>query len=237
MTATDDPNQATAVATWASWQRGPVRAYKGSRADGGSSRKGAPKCVCCFPKAVSGQVVPLRFGVTLALCDDHRDPAFIQSRGGRDFLAAVSTVYGSLGLHSRRFSEALRGFVEDVRLMLTPTPRARPGSYAWPHLRTAAEERWAAGGTYHDGEAVVLALHAPFRDAVKPPSRQTVRRWWRQRRWLTPRPAPPPPPVRTPPLKDRRVTTHLNRRERHADLARHERRGPGTPPDPKPPAA
>jgi hypothetical protein len=30
MTAASDPNQTSAVATWESWQRGPVRAYKGS---------------------------------------------------------------------------------------------------------------------------------------------------------------------------------------------------------------
>ncbi len=232
MDTNTDANHDQAIATWKKNERGPVRAYKGSRSGGKQNRKGAPLCLCCYPVAVSGQHVPLRYGVTIALCDDHRDPAFVISRGGRDFLAAVASMFTSLGLRSARYGKALLAFVEDVRNMQTPTPRARPGSYAWPHLRTAAEATWAARGTYHDGEKVVLDALRPHIDAVKPPSRHTIRRWWRERRWLTPRPAPAPKTAEAP-LVDQRVIHHVERRERHPDLVGKELRGPGTPPDPE----
>ncbi len=245
-----DPN----LSRWEATKRGPVVSYKASRLpaertadeEGGRPRGNtrprrkqltkaelaAPKCVCCYPHAVAGQPIPLRYGVTITLCVDHRDPGFIISRSGRAFLASVSTTFRSFGLEGKRYARALASFVDDVRSMQQPTPRVRPGSYAWPHLRTAAEAVWAAGDSYHDGEAAVLDLHAPFIDAVKPPSRQTVRRWWRERRWLTPRPGPTPKsPPRTQ-LNDRRPVTVLDRATRHPDLAGHPLRAPGTPPDP-----
>jgi hypothetical protein len=243
-----DPN----LARWEATKRGPVVSYKASRqldardresgsagAEARPRRKpptkaelAAPKCLCCYPQAVAGQPIPLRYGVTITLCDDHRDPGFLISRGGRAFLASVSTTFKSVGLEGQRYSRALASFVDDVRAMKQPTPRARPGSYAWPHLRTAAEAIWAVGGSYHAGEGAVLDLHAPFIDAVKPPSRQTVRRWWRERRWLTPRPGPPPKSRPKTELHDTRSVTVLDRETRHPDLAGHPYRAPGTPPDP-----
>jgi hypothetical protein len=193
---------APGTATWDATQRGPVRRSK----DDSSGPDDAPRCLACFPHSVAGQMIPLRYGVTIALCPDHRDPAFVRSRGGRDFLAALTTTFASLGLHGARYRNALHAFVADVLAMDTPTPRRRPGSYAWPDQRRAAEAIWAAGGSYHDGAAAVLAHFTEPLPAVRPPSSHTIRRWWRERRWLTPRPAPPP--RRQPaPLIDRRATT------------------------------
>jgi hypothetical protein len=201
-------------ATWDATQRGPVRRYKGH----GNGSHNAPRCIACFPRSVAGQTIPLRYGVTIALCPDHRDPAFIRSRGGRDFLAALSTTYHSLGLHGARYHNALHAFIADAHAMNTPTPRHRPGSYAWPDQRRHAEAIWAAGGDYHDGEAIVLSYFTAPQPGIRPPSPHTIRRWWRDRRWLTPRPTPPP---RHHPsnLTDHRTTTHLNRTTRHPHLA------------------
>ena len=202
------------TAGWDASQRGPVRRYKGH----GSGPGKAVRCVACFPRSVAGQMIPLKYGVVIALCEDHRDPAFVHSRGGRDFLAALSTLFESLGLRGARYRKAAQAFVADVLAMGTPTPRHRPGSYAWPDQRRTAEAVWASGGSYHDGETVVLAAFTPPLPAIRPPSTHTIRRWWRDRRWLTPRPAPPP--RRPPPnLIDRRPITRLDRRERHPRLA------------------
>lgn len=219
-----DPRDATATAIWAQHERGPVRRYKGH----GKGPMKAPRCVACFPRSVAAQMIPFRYGVAVALCDDHRDPAFVHSRGGRDFFSALTTTYESLGLRGQRYSKAIRAFVDDVLAMGQPTPRHRPGSYAWPGQRRAAETAWAEGGTYHDGEAVVLASFSGLPPSVRPPSPHTIRRWWRDRRWLTPRPSPRARPRVE--LDDRRVTLHLARRERHPALAGSAMPQPGAPP-------
>jgi len=86
--------------------------------------------------------------------------------------ALLSTMYylaDELGAHNIRcnmvvpswmWGPAVQAFVADVLAMGTPTPRHRPGSYAWPEQRQAAETIWSDGGTYHDGEAAVLAYFA-----------------------------------------------------------------------------
>ena len=162
--------------------RGPVRIYKNREA--GRPRK-APRCVCCFPQSRAGQVVPLRYGVQLVLCEDHRDPEWITAASGRFFLASVAETFRSLGLTGRRYGRALRAFVEDARQRSLPAPRRRPGSYTWPDLRERAEQVWAEGGAYHDGEQALLAVVAAERAPDWPmPSPHTVRRWWREKRWL-----------------------------------------------------
>lgn len=201
------------VAVWDASQRGPVRRYKGH----GTGPTKAVRCAACFPQSVAGQMIPLRYGVTIALCEDHRDPAFVHSRGGRDFLAALTTTFESLGLRGARYGKAIQAFVSDVLAMGTPTPRHRPGSYAWPVHRREAEAVWAAGGSYHDGEAVVLAYFARPVPELRAPSTHTIRRWWRDRRWLTPRPSPPRRDSVT--LVDRRAIVRLERSERHPRLA------------------
>jgi hypothetical protein len=224
----EQPPDGEPTATWNAAQRGPVRQYKGR----GKGPLKAVRCVACFPSSVAGQMIPLRYGVTIALCEDHRDPAFVHSRGGRDFLAAMTTTFESLGLRGARYGKAVQAFVADVLSMGTPTPRHRPGSYAWPEQRRAAEAVWADGGSYHDGEDAVLAYFARPSPAIRAPSSHTIRRWWRDRRWLTPRPSPPRPrqPVD---LRDRRPIERLDRDERHPRLGDsgvpHPRREPAPP--------
>jgi hypothetical protein len=147
-----------------------------------------PRCIACFPKSVAGQVVPLSRGVSIVLCADHRDPAFLHSRGGRDFLAATGALFRGLGLSGRRWQEALSTFLDDVRATRGPTPRRRPGSYAWPGVRRRAEEVWNAGGSFEDGMRAVYTHVEPITTGFSLPSLSTVRRWWRQKRWFLARP-------------------------------------------------
>ena len=131
-TPADDP----AIAVWDCYAQGPIRRYK-SRGKGPAKK---PRCCCCFPKSVAGEEVPIGCGITIVLCLEHRDVRFIQSRGGRDFLAAVATMFDSFGLKGTRYHVALTRFVNKVRDRNVPTPRRRPGSYAYPELRNRRRE-------------------------------------------------------------------------------------------------
>lgn len=163
-------------------RRGPIRVYKNR--DAGSPKK-APRCLCCFPQSRAGQIVPLGYGVEIVLCEDHRDPAFVASYSGRAFYASVLTTWRSMGLTGRRYEQALLRFVTEAGRRGVPAGRPRPGSYTWPHLRRRGEEVWAAGGTYHDGEqAIVDALGSDRPPDWPMPSPHTIRRWWREKRWL-----------------------------------------------------
>jgi hypothetical protein len=175
LAATEGP-----VATWSAGPRGPARIYK-SRSHSGS-RKG-PRCIACFPRSCAGQRVPLPYGVSLALCGDHRDPRFVASQAGRAFLAAIGDLFSSLGLTARRYGAALAAFVEQVRRPERPR-RPRPGSYAWAPRRRDAEAVWSAGGSFERGLTIALADPPAPRARTALPSSRTVRRWWQDRRWL-----------------------------------------------------
>jgi hypothetical protein len=199
-----------APAQWQHWRRGPAVIYKGR----GKGPAKHPRCICCFPKSVAGQEVPLRYGVRIVLCMDHRDPRFLHSRGGRDFLAATSALFRSLGLTGRRYHDALLAFLEEVRDTGRPTPRQRPGSYAWPELRRDAEQAWQFGASFEQGCSVVFTHDEPVTKRLRLPSLATVRRWWREKRWMLPRPAPAPAPVDAPAppadrLEDRAPMLHV----------------------------
>ena len=170
------------IPIWSPGPKGPPRIYKARDHKG---PKKAPKCVACFPRSSAGQRVPLPYGVTLTLCREHRDPRFIASQSGRRFLAGVGEVCAGLGITARRYGEALRAFVDQCTNP-RPAPRHRPGSYAWPDQRQAAELVWARGGTFEAGLAAALGLPPPPGFAFRLPSVRTVRRWWQERRWLTP---------------------------------------------------
>jgi len=197
---------------WQGWRQGPPRIYKGR----GRGPAKALRCCCCFPQSVAGLEISIGGGVRIVLCADHRDPAFLGSRNARDFLAALATLYRSLGLTGRRYGEALLGFVERIREVGVPTPRRRPGSYSWPAARAAAEAVWAAGGAYGAGVAVIDEATATLPVGAIGPSPTTVRRWYHQQRWLLPRPGPTRRPAehraparrRREPLTDRRPTRH-----------------------------
>jgi hypothetical protein len=170
------------IPVWSPGPRGPARIYKNRGHQG--ARK-APKCVACFPGSRAGQRVPLPYGVSLVLCSQHRDPRFVASRSGRDFLAAIGELYSGLGLTARRYGEALRRFVQQCTNPDKPR-RHRPGSYAHAKRRQDAERIWAAGGSSEAGLAVALANPPPDLYGFRLPDPRTVRRWWLERRWLGP---------------------------------------------------
>ena len=172
------------VATWSPGPRGPARIYKARDHQG--SRK-APKCLACFPRSCAGQRVPLAYGVSLVLCADHRDPRFIASRHGRDFLAAIGELLTSLGLAASRYQRALTAFVKAVSEPARPQ-RQRPGSYAWAARRQDAERVWSRGGSFQQGLRAALADPPEPRARAGIPTSRTVRRWWHDRRWLPPLP-------------------------------------------------
>jgi hypothetical protein len=170
------------IPVWSPGPRGPARIYK-NRPPG--AHKGHLSCLACFPQNRVGQRVPLTLGCSLVLCADHRQPAFIASESGRRFLAAISTLYTSLGLSSRRFHTALMAFVDRcANPHRHAAERTRPGSYAWPRRRQAAETVWSRGGSWEQGRRA--AMRAPPGEPDRRPSERTVRRWWTDRRWLGP---------------------------------------------------
>ena len=137
-----------------------------------------------LPGLLPGRGRPLTLGCSLVLCAQHRDPAFIAGDCGRRFLAAVSSLYQSLGLTSARFGAALRAFVDRCAIPHRHRPqRRRPGSYASPERRQEAETVWSRGDSC---EGLAAALAAPPDLRVRTPTSRTVRRWWHDRRWLGP---------------------------------------------------
>jgi hypothetical protein len=60
--------------------------------------------------------------------------------------------------------------------------RPRPGSYAWPELRQAAETAFAAGQP--TGLAIAAFRRIHDNGAAHPPSPRTMRRWHTERRWM-----------------------------------------------------
>jgi hypothetical protein len=90
-------------------------------------------------------------------------------------------------MRGREFGGVLSTFLDDVRATRSPTPRRRPGSYAWPGVRRRAEEVWNAGGSFEDGMRAAYTHVEPITTGFSLPSLSTVRRW-RQKRWFLARP-------------------------------------------------
>ena len=182
---TDEPR----IATWSPGPRGPARIYKNKAR--GQTKKQPGSCIACWPRNVAGQDVPLKHGVTLVLCSSHRTPEYVAEDSGRKFLSAISALFHSMGLRSARHHAALRAFVQEMTNPHRQRPqRPRPGSYAWPARRQDAETVWSRGGSFLQGLAAALA--GPPDRRARAPTDRTVRRWWQDRRWLT-----PPPPEAT----------------------------------------
>ena len=177
---------ARAAAVWPQHERGPARRYEGH----GQCSK-APRCVACFPRSVAGQMIPFRYGVAVALCDDHRDPAFVHSRGSPHF-SALTTTYESLGLRGRlaleRHPRVRRRRAGHGPADTAPTharaPTRGPISAAPPprlHGRTPARTTRARRS--------VLTSFAALPPSVVRRARTPSGAGRGDRRWLTPRPA------------------------------------------------
>ena len=174
---------AVAAANGSAPRREQSRPDPTSEGDGNGGTTPAVTCAGCFPASRPGEPVRLRHGVTLALCEQHRNPEFIASASGRALIDRIVELLASLGFTSRRYADALADF---VRSCATPptSGRPRPGSYAYPDRRLAAQRVWAEGGSFADGLAVALEDGPPAKYRVRLPSIRTVQRWRQEARLL-----------------------------------------------------
>jgi hypothetical protein len=130
-----------------------------------------PPCAICVDRTRGKtEQVRLGYGVSVWLCQAHADPQFLRKRGGRDFVLTMSRLWRSHGCLTAARSKALHAYLSSLH----PSPRRRPGSYAWPELRLRAERLFAAGAPL---QVVMRDLEHQSYGAGRPPSLRTVYRW------------------------------------------------------------
>lgn len=149
--------------------------YKGQRLGN------RPPCAICMgPGKGERALLHLPAGVSVWLCAEHRSVEFLTRRVGRDFAATMLRVWSAAGCMTVARHRALD--LHRDRLLAPAPTRRQPGSYAWPGLRAEAERRFAAG---EPPESVIRELRErEERGQARPPSRQTMHRWFREGRWL-----------------------------------------------------
>jgi len=149
--------------------------YKGERL--GST----PACAICVGAGDGTRAeLHLPCGVRVWLCAAHRSVEFQTRRAGRDLVASLMHVWTAAGCLTRRRSRALD--LHRARLLGREGSRPLPGSYSWPALRARAEAAFAAGE--RPGAVIARILErARCGDGVLP-SVRTMRRWFREGRWL-----------------------------------------------------
>jgi hypothetical protein len=143
----------------------------------------SPVCAICLDRTRGRTLVrELTHGVKLSLCEGHHSVEFMRRNAGRDFAVTLMRTWRAHGCLTRARARALDAHLRAIRRMGTVVRRARPGSYAWPRLRSEAETCFARG----DGTLATIARlreqHA--RDHAKVPSIRTMQRWFAQCRWL-----------------------------------------------------
>ncbi len=138
----------------------------------------SPACAICIDRTRGKtERVALGYGVAIWLCRDHASVQFLTKRSGRDFVRTMSGVWEANGCLTASRHKALRAHLA----ALGPRNRGRPGSYAWPRLRVAAERMYAAGaGTQSVHEKIG---RAPL-GVCEAPSLRTVYRWRAEQRHL-----------------------------------------------------
>ncbi len=118
--------------------------------------------------------------VEVVLCRAHRDPGYLGRDGGRAFTGWLDRVWRGHGVLTSARRAALRAHRR--RFGARPDRSDCPGSYSWPELRLEAERRFAG---HEDPRAVIADLRVRHRDdRARVPSVQTMRRWFREGRWL-----------------------------------------------------
>jgi hypothetical protein len=142
-----------------------------------------PVCAICIDRTRGKTSVhDLGYGVRVWLCADHGSAEFQRQRAGRDFYATLFGIWKANGCMTATRRRALDAHM--ARLSDRPQ-RSRPGSYAWPKLRLAAE---AAFGNGHSAPTVAAFHQTRLADCeARAPSLRTFRRWKAQRRWVSPR--------------------------------------------------
>jgi len=146
--------------------------------------KQAVCAICADRTRGKTQLVELGYGVSVHLCQGHASHQFQTQRNGRDFVLTLQRLWHAHGCLTVARSNALR---RHLQACTGAEARPRPGSYAWPELRQAAETAFAAG---HPADVVITAFRRLHENgAAHPPSPRTMRRWHTERRWI----ARPPP--------------------------------------------
>lgn len=155
---------------------------------GGESGAETPEAAItadAVPCAVCGEVVHVAAfhmtrRVVVQLCRVHRSAEFLARDDGWEFTQRMEAAWRSHGVATAQRMAALAAHRR------TYGPRAQPsrcpGSYSWPALRREAERRFGQ----HEAPAEVIAdLRDRHRDGLATvPSVQTMRRWFREARWL-----------------------------------------------------
>lgn len=145
-------------------------------------------CAICVERTRGRTVeVPFGYGVRVWLCEGHASREFQTRRSGRDLVLTLQRLWQAHGMLTTARSKALSAHLAACR---AKAARPRPGSYAWPDLRAAAERRFASGA----GPRSVLRDLPGWHGEGCPgrlPSGRTIRRWHAQRRWLQEGGGPP----------------------------------------------
>ncbi|HTI35618.1 MAG TPA: hypothetical protein VL422_18225 [Miltoncostaea sp.] len=141
-----------------------------------------PCAVCGGDGPIPRAQLHLPHGVSVWLCEAHRSADFQRRREGRDLCDALASVWEACGAMTSSRQRSL----DAHRARLTALPPARgsrrPGSYAWQVLRDEAEARWAAGEPVRPVIDELRGRHVE--DSAVLPSATTMRRWFREGRWL-----------------------------------------------------
>lgn len=161
----------------------------GAAQSGAVVRGSGPACALCGHSRRPGRTLRhFTHGVAIWLCELHGSDAFLTRRGGREFTERIVASWVAVGALTTRRVAAVRAHLRRVRD--APIERSRPGSYSWPRLRRAAEQRFAAG---EDPNVVISELRKRYGDGpATVPSLRTMRRWFSEGRWLvtgTPEPS------------------------------------------------
>jgi len=134
--------------------------------------------VCGGDRRVTG--FHLTHGVVVQLCQPHRNLRYLSRRGGRDLTEHLERVWRAHGMANATRMRALAAHRR--RYGSRPPVGHRPGSYSWPALRQEAERRFAAA---EPPDVVIVDLRQRHIDDVaSAPSVQTMRRWFREARWV-----------------------------------------------------
>jgi len=99
--------------------------------------------------------------------------------GGRDFVLTLQRLWHAHGCLTAARSNALR---RHLTACSNRQAQPRPGSYARPELRHAAETAFAHGTPTPTVNTAFQRLHQ--NGPAHPPSPRTMRRWHTERRWL-----------------------------------------------------
>lgn len=144
-----------------------------------------PVCAICVDRTRGRTArLDLGFAVSVWLCAAHGSSAYVERNDGRDLVVTLRRIWEACACLTVPRERALAMHL--ARVGAVARSRARPGSYAWPALRREAERSFRRGVP---AARVIRRLRKRHRgDFARVPSRGTMRRWYREVRWL----APPP---------------------------------------------